>query len=79
MFGAIVTVILPLLLVGCSTETREGSSLAIFDSQEEAMKAAKNFQCTGAHKMGDKWMPCSSHEIHEGDKTHNGHSHHPNH
>tara|TARA_Y100001968_G_C19385470_1_gene732608 strand:+ start:1028 stop:1255 length:228 start_codon:yes stop_codon:yes gene_type:complete len=34
---------------------------ALFDTKQEAEKAAKNFNCTGAHKMGDKWMPCKNH------------------
>ena len=39
--------------------------------------------CTGAHKMGNKWMPCATHEAHENshdkkakDHDHNHHHHH---
>ena len=53
---------------------------ALFDSKIEAEKAANNFNCTGAHKMGNKWMPCSTHESHTSShdnhiKKHN-HQHH---
>ena len=32
-----------------------------FDSKSEAEKEAKKLGCTGAHKMGNKWMPCGAH------------------
>ena len=35
----------------------------LFDNRREALKAAKNFNCPGAHKMGNKWMPCATHEL----------------
>ena len=31
----------------------------LFDTELEAKKAAINFNCKGAHKMGDYWMPCN--------------------
>ena len=35
---------------------------ALYPSQAEAEAAAKqHFHCTGAHRMGDRWMPCASH------------------
>ena len=34
---------------------------SIFKTKEEAEKAAANYGCIGAHKMGEKWMPCKSH------------------
>jgi Protein of unknown function len=35
---------------------------ALYATQAEAEKAAKeHFQCTGAHRMGNQWMPCSKH------------------
>lgn len=35
---------------------------ALYPTQAEAEKAAKlHFNCTGAHKMGNKWMPCAQH------------------
>jgi L-asparaginase II len=35
---------------------------ALYPSQAEAEKAAKlHFNCSGAHKMGNQWMPCATH------------------
>ncbi|MFM7236195.1 MAG: hypothetical protein ACKOYK_05400 [Cyanobium sp.] len=34
---------------------------ATFATKAEAEKAAKQFHCTGAHQMGDRWMPCDRH------------------
>jgi hypothetical protein len=34
----------------------------MYATQAEAEKAAKlHFNCTGAHKMGEQWMPCAQH------------------
>ena len=33
----------------------------LFDTKEQAEKAASEYGCIGAHKMGDKWMPCKMH------------------
>ena len=30
----------------------------LFKTKEEAEKAAAKYGCIGAHKMGNKWMPC---------------------
>ena len=30
----------------------------LFNTKEEAEKAASKYGCIGAHKMGNKWMPC---------------------
>jgi hypothetical protein len=39
-----------------------GGVPAMYASRAEAEKAAKlHFHCTGAHKMGDQWMPCAQH------------------
>ena len=65
-------------IMGCSTNSESSSTRALFETREEAAKAAKNFNCTGAHKMGNKWMPCKSHDAHEeGEKheKHDGHQH----
>ncbi len=61
------------LLIGCTAESRKDRIPSLFDTKEEAEKAAIDFKCTGAHQMGDKWMPCASHEAHE---KHNKHSDH---
>ena len=35
--------------------------LDLFNTKEEAEKAASQRGCVGAHKMGSKWMPCKVH------------------
>ena len=67
------------LLVGCSDNSQGKGTPSLFDTKREAEKAAKDFNCTGAHRMGDKWMPCKSHAAHkekENNKSSNGHHHH---
>ena len=69
---------LPLLLIGCTSNSQTSGTPALFETKIEAEKAAKNFNCTGAHKMGKKWMPCKSHETldkTEKEQTHTGHHH----
>ena len=39
--------------------SKQGSML--FNTRQEAENIAKTLGCIGAHKMGDKWMPCNSH------------------
>ena len=65
------------LLIGCSTNTDSSKTKALFDTKAEAEMAAKNFNCVGAHRMGEKWMPCTTHEVHkqENYETFDGHSH----
>ncbi|WP_399215878.1 DUF3721 domain-containing protein [Synechococcus sp. EJ6-Ellesmere] len=49
-----------------------GGVPAMYATQAEAEKAAKlHFNCTGAHKMGNQWMPCAKH----GDAHGSGPSH----
>ena len=66
-------------LSACSNDPKESGIPALFETKEEAQKAAKDFGCTGAHKMGDKWMPCEKHEDHEKLDSHGDHGHHQNH
>jgi hypothetical protein len=33
----------------------------MYATKAEAEKAATKFNCTGAHQMGDQWMPCAKH------------------
>jgi len=33
----------------------------LFKTKTEAENMAKTLGCNGAHKMGDKWMPCNTH------------------
>ena len=67
------------LLIGCSDNSQTKGTPSLFETKIEAEKAAKDFNCTGAHKMGKKWMPCENHETnHEigKDQSHTGHHHH---
>tara|TARA_Y100001968_G_scaffold274053_1_gene267030 strand:- start:161 stop:361 length:201 start_codon:yes stop_codon:yes gene_type:complete len=61
--------------MGCTSESAKDKMPALFETKQEAEQAAKNFNCTGAHKMGDKWMPCKSHQAHEKNKQESGHGH----
>ena len=39
--------------------SKEGTMMSdLFHTKEEAEKAASEYGCIGAHKMGKKWMPC---------------------
>ena len=74
-----IIISLPFLLMGCTSNSHKSETPALFETQVEAEKAAKNFNCTGAHKMGKKWMPCESHETRyetDKDQSHTGHHHH---
>ena len=66
------------LLIGCSTERKDGGTPALFNNQEAAEKAAKSFNCIGAHKMGEKWMPCKKHGDYGKEQKHEsyGSNHH---
>ena len=33
----------------------------LFKTKKDAEKAASKYGCIGAHKMGEKWMPCKMH------------------
>ncbi|MGA0021506.1 MAG: hypothetical protein ACO3GW_05010 [Vulcanococcus sp.] len=40
---------------------------ALYDTKAEAEAAAKkHFNCTGAHQMGNQWMPCDKHAENSG-------------
>ena len=76
---SVLVMTLSFSIMGCSTNSESSSTRALFDTREEAAKAAKNFNCTGAHKMGNKWMPCKSHDAHEEGEKHEKHSDHHHH
>mgnify|MGYP002884817751 CR=1 FL=1 len=63
-------------LMGCSTNSDSNSVRALFDNRQEAENAAKDFNCRGAHRMGEKWMPCESHDVQQKGEKHDGHHHH---
>jgi hypothetical protein len=51
-----------------------GAQKAMFATKAEAEAAAKHFNCTGAHKMGNQWMPCAAHgETKGGSSGHGSH------
>ena len=52
-----------ILSLGCSNKPVEKDMKMpmLFDTKEQAEKEAYKFGCEGAHQMGDKWMPCSTH------------------
>ena len=74
-FLALLTISASFLLMGCTNEASQNGTPALFDSKAEAEKAAKNFNCTGSHQMGDKWMPCNAHQENKKQGSH-GHHHH---
>ena len=41
-----------------SNSNMENMTSNEFKNKEEAEKATSNIGCTGAHKMGNEWMPC---------------------
>ena len=67
-------ILLPIILIGsflisCTSDSKKSGTPALFNTQAEAEKAAKDFNCSGAHKMGEKWMPCEKHENHNSHKN----------
>ena len=65
--------------MGCAADSERNKMPALFETKEEAEQAAANYNCSGAHKMGKKWMPCKSHKAHEEHKKDGGHGHHHDH
>ncbi len=53
------------LLMSCGKDAKNNPTPSLFNTKAEAEAAANDFKCTGAHKMGDKWMPCAKHGNHE--------------
>jgi len=66
-------------LIGCSDDSLKSGTQSLFSTKAKAEKAAKNFNCTGAHKMGEKWMPCKSHSAHEDARNNDAHYEHHHH
>jgi len=44
-----------------SNSNKENMISDLFNTKQEAEKAASKYGCIGAHKMGNKWMPCKMH------------------
>ena len=75
-FSACSLMTFSVLLMGCSSHSNKKATLALFETKAEAEKAAKKFNCKGAHEMGEKWMPCDNHEEHQENKKGSSHGHH---
>ena len=57
-------------LIGLLTNQKAISrTQVLFNTKAEAKAAAKKIGCSGAHKMGKKWMPCSMHHEHKQQKN----------
>jgi len=72
---SVLVISLSFSLMGCSSNSVSKSTRALFDTKKEAENAAKDFNCRGAHQMGNKWMPCKSHDAHEKGEKHGEHHH----
>jgi len=58
--------------LGASAQANSGAVPAMYATKAEAEAAAKHhFNCTGAHQMGNQWMPCTSHGQSSGNAQHN--------
>ena len=44
-----------------SNSNKENIISDLYNNKQEAEKAALKYGCLGAHKMGNKWMPCKMH------------------
>ena len=47
--------------VACAQHADAARTPGMYATKAEAEAAAKEFNCTGAHAMGDQWMPCEHH------------------
>ena len=55
-----------------TAQANTGGVPALYATKAEAEAAAKkHFNCTGAHPMGNQWMPCSTHGQSSGHAQHN--------
>ena len=76
VINSFLAITLPFLLIGCSDYYNQEATPYLFETKAQALKAAKKINCKGAHKMGDKWMPCDSHEDNIMNKQGSSHGHH---
>lgn len=48
--------------MGLAAHANQAGVPALYATRAEAEEAArKHFNCTGAHAMGQQWMPCARH------------------
>jgi hypothetical protein len=58
--------------LGAFAQAHSDATPAMYATKAEAEAAAKkHFNCTGAHQMGNQWMPCASHGQSNGNAQHN--------
>lgn len=49
-------------LLGAAADANPAGVPALYATKAEAEEAARaHFNCTGAHPMGQQWMPCGKH------------------
>ena len=70
----VLTVGIAISLTGLVIPEQVVSMKGLFHTKAAAEKAAKRFGCSGAYKMGKKWMPCSIHEVHDQELDHQNHN-----
>ena len=59
-------------VLGTAAQANTGGVPAMYATKAEAEAAAKqHFNCTGAHQMGNQWMPCATHGQSNGNAQHN--------
>ena len=68
-----------MFLIGVASSANQEGTPALFETKAEAEEASKKFNCKGAHQMGNKWMPCESHDGHQPNYKSLGHGHHHHH
>ena len=61
MAVAAVSSIAPLIACAEHLPLQQSARPGLYATKAEAEAAAKNFNCSGAHRMGNQWMPCSTH------------------
>jgi len=59
--------------IACAGQTGTKGQPGLYATKAEAEAAAKQLDCTGAHAMGNQWMPCSSHPTTPSHGGHQGH------
>jgi len=59
LIAALTTISFP--AIASAGQTPHEALPALYPTKAEAEKAAPKFHCTGAHPMGDQWMPCTKH------------------
>jgi hypothetical protein len=59
-------------LASTAVQANSAGVPAMYATKAEAEEAAKkHFNCTGAHAMGNQWMPCATHGQPNSNSQHN--------